>query len=80
MSIFFQQISYFLCQYPYFVCPVEYSEKFGKMIIDCEPSPLYTLHEYILPEFIAHAMSVVSIRTFLKIISNSLFFFFLTII
>lgn len=51
-------ISYFLCQYPYFVCPVEYSEKFGKMIIDCEPSPLYILHEYVLPEFIARAMSV----------------------
>jgi len=29
------------------------------MIIDCEPSPLYTLHEYVLPEFIARAMSVV---------------------
>lgn len=32
------------------------------MIIDCEPSPLYTLHEYVLPEFIARAMSVVCIK------------------
>jgi len=41
------------------VCPVEYSEKFGKMIIDCEPSPLFTLHEYILPDFIASALKIV---------------------
>lgn len=32
------------------------------MIIDCEPSPLFTLHEYILPDIIARAMSVVSVR------------------
>jgi len=32
------------------------------MIIDCEPSPLYTLHEYVLPEFIARAMSIVCIK------------------
>lgn len=44
------------------MCPVEYSEKFGKMIIDCEPSPLFTLHEYVLPELIARAVRVVSIN------------------
>jgi len=56
------QISYFLCQYPYFVCPVEYSESISKMIIDCEPSPLFTLHEYVVPDVIARALSVVCIK------------------
>jgi len=36
------------------------------MIIDCEPSPLYTLHEYVLPEFIARAMSVVCTQLCLR--------------
>lgn len=40
------------------------------MIIDCEPSPLYTLHEYVLPEFIARAMSVVCINYKLCLIFN----------
>jgi len=40
------------------------------MIIDCEPSPLYTLHEYVLPEFIARAMSVVCITYKLCLIFN----------
>lgn len=41
---------------------MEYSEKFGKMIIDCEPSPLYSLHEYVLPEFMARPMNIVCIK------------------
>lgn len=40
------------------------------MIIDCEPSPLYTLHEYVLPEFIARAMGVVCIKYKLCLIFN----------
>ncbi|CAG9767668.1 unnamed protein product [Ceutorhynchus assimilis] len=42
-------ISYVMCQYPYFVCPIEYSETLEKMSMDCEPSTLFTLQEYHLP-------------------------------
>jgi phosphatidate cytidylyltransferase len=38
--------SYFLCQYQYFVCPIEYSETAGKIMLDCEPSYLFRPQEY----------------------------------
>ncbi|XP_063975283.1 phosphatidate cytidylyltransferase, photoreceptor-specific [Diachasmimorpha longicaudata] len=39
-------MSYVLCQYRYFVCPIEYSETLGRMTMDCEPSSLYRPQEY----------------------------------
>nr|CAG4643893.1 EOG090X04NQ [Lepidurus arcticus] len=45
-------ISYWLCQFPYFVCPIEYSEEFGRMNMDCEPSPIFRPQEYALPTFL----------------------------
>jgi phosphatidate cytidylyltransferase len=41
-------LSYFLCQYQYFVCPVKYSETAGKIVMECEPSHLFRLQEYSL--------------------------------
>lgn len=38
--------SYFLCRYQYFVCPIEYSETAGKIMLDCEPSYLFRPQEY----------------------------------
>lgn len=43
-------ISYGMCQYRYFVCPIEYSEALGRMTMDCEPSSLFQPQEYILPK------------------------------
>lgn len=43
-------ISYFLCQYKYFICPVDYSQGLHLQTIDCKPSPLFVLSEYkVLP-------------------------------
>lgn len=42
-------ISYIMCQYRYFVCPIEYSETLGRMTMDCEPSILFQPQEYTLP-------------------------------
>ncbi|XP_011303863.1 phosphatidate cytidylyltransferase, photoreceptor-specific isoform X1 [Fopius arisanus] len=42
-------MSYGLCQYRYFVCPIEYSESLGRMTMDCEPSSLYRPQEYPIP-------------------------------
>lgn len=47
--IFGLLFSYLLCQYPYFVCPVEFNEEMGKVTLDCEPSPLYRPQEYNVP-------------------------------
>lgn len=38
--------SYFLCRYQYFVCPIEYSETAGKIVLNCEPSYLFRPQEY----------------------------------
>ncbi|KAL2719215.1 LOW QUALITY PROTEIN: hypothetical protein V1478_011634 [Vespula squamosa] len=43
-------MSYVMCQYRYFICPIEYSEALGRMTMDCEPSSLFQPQEYILPK------------------------------
>ncbi|XP_040168165.1 phosphatidate cytidylyltransferase, photoreceptor-specific [Anopheles arabiensis] len=43
--------SYFLCQFQFFVCPIEYSETEGRMIIECEPSYLFRPQEYSIALF-----------------------------
>ncbi|XP_035740221.1 phosphatidate cytidylyltransferase, photoreceptor-specific-like isoform X1 [Vespa mandarinia] len=43
-------ISYVMCQYRYFICPIEYSEALGRMTMDCEPSSLFQPQEYSLPK------------------------------
>ncbi|XP_043677160.1 phosphatidate cytidylyltransferase, photoreceptor-specific isoform X3 [Vespula pensylvanica] len=43
-------MSYVMCQYRYFICPIEYSEVLGRMTMDCEPSSLFQPQEYLLPK------------------------------
>lgn len=50
--IFGLAISYWMCQYPYFVCPIEYSENLGRMTMECEPSSLFRLQAYNLPSWL----------------------------
>lgn len=54
------QISYVMCQYPYFVCPIEYSETLGRMTMECEPSALFRPTDYNLPAWLSGPLSVVS--------------------
>lgn len=54
--------SYFLCQYQYFVCPIEYSDTLGRMTMDCEPSPLFRPTEYALPEIFHCILSLFHLR------------------
>ncbi|KAJ4431926.1 hypothetical protein ANN_20533 [Periplaneta americana] len=58
--IFGLLMSYGMCQYHYFVCPIEYSETLGRMTMDCEPSPLFRPQEYTLPEFLSGGLQLVS--------------------
>lgn len=44
--LFGMVISYFLCQYQYLVCPINYSEEESKIIMECEPSYLFRPQEY----------------------------------
>ncbi|CAH1392431.1 unnamed protein product [Nezara viridula] len=45
--------SYILCQYQYFVCPIEYTEDAGRMTMECDPSPLFRPQQYTLPQSFA---------------------------
>lgn len=47
--IFGVLFSYLLCQYQYFICPIEYNETTGRMGMECEPSYLFRPQEYTLP-------------------------------
>lgn len=53
-------MSTFMCQFPYFVCPIEYNESLGRMSMDCEPSVLFRPAEYTLPSSLAGVMQIVS--------------------
>lgn len=59
-----------MSQYPYLVCPIEYSDSLGRMTMDCEPSLLFRLQEYTPPQFMQPLMKIVSIMTFFKVSSN----------
>ncbi|XP_054166754.1 phosphatidate cytidylyltransferase, photoreceptor-specific-like [Oppia nitens] len=51
LGMIFSQV---LCHYKYFVCPIEYSEDLERTTMDCEPSPLFHLTEYHLPNVFAY--------------------------
>jgi len=42
-------LSHFMCQVPYFVCPIEYSTELEQMTMTCEPSLLFRQQEWRLP-------------------------------
>ncbi|KAG7172595.1 phosphatidate cytidylyltransferase, photoreceptor-specific-like [Homarus americanus] len=47
-------LSYLMCQYPFFVCPVEFSESEDSFNYTCDPSPIFRPQEYSLPETLAN--------------------------
>ncbi|KAG8197271.1 hypothetical protein JTE90_007519 [Oedothorax gibbosus] len=47
--VFGMMVSHFMCQFPYFVCPMAYSETLQKVTMDCTPSHLFQLTDYSLP-------------------------------
>nr|SVE75702.1 EOG090X04NQ [Daphnia hispanica] len=66
--IFGLMISYVLCQYPFFVCPIEFNEQIGRMTLDCEPSPLYRPQEYTVPASLAPVVRMVTGKNTVMII------------
>ncbi|XP_043269613.1 phosphatidate cytidylyltransferase, photoreceptor-specific [Venturia canescens] len=60
-------MSYVLCQYRYFVCPIEYSEVLGRMTMDCEPSSLFRPQEYTLPQSLQRTAEMFNWKTSLTI-------------
>ncbi|CAG9138429.1 hypothetical protein JYU34_016891 [Plutella xylostella] len=62
--VFGMFIAYFMSQYPYFVCPIEYSESVGRMAMDCEPSLLFRLQEYTPPLCLQPLMKIIGMEKF----------------
>ncbi|KAL1139044.1 hypothetical protein AAG570_009105, partial [Ranatra chinensis] len=55
-------LSYILCQYQHFVCPIEYSETLGRMTIECDPSPLFRPQQYTLPSSVATLATAIGFK------------------
>lgn len=53
------QLSYVMSGYRCFVCPVEYNNDTNSFTVDCEPSDLFRLQEYNIPEVIQSVIGVV---------------------
>ncbi|XP_018319457.1 phosphatidate cytidylyltransferase, photoreceptor-specific [Agrilus planipennis] len=51
-------ISHILCKYPYFVCPIQWSDNEGRMTMECTPGPLFTLTEYEVPTFLSGVLKL----------------------
>ncbi|CAL4066319.1 unnamed protein product, partial [Meganyctiphanes norvegica] len=73
-------LSYFLCQYPFFVCPVEYVESEENFKYICEPAAIFRTQDYNFPETVANVFALfgwrktISLQPFvLHSISLSLF-------
>lgn len=66
------QLSYVMAGYRYFVCPVEFNNDSNSFQVDCEPSELFQLQEYVLPSILETATGWVKISCFLFILRNSL--------
>uniref|UniRef100_A0A8C3G6R4 Phosphatidate cytidylyltransferase n=1 Tax=Cyclopterus lumpus TaxID=8103 RepID=A0A8C3G6R4_CYCLU len=47
--VFGIMFSYLMAGYRYFVCPVEFNNDSNRFQVDCEPSELFQLQDYILP-------------------------------
>ncbi|KAK4315651.1 hypothetical protein Pmani_013140 [Petrolisthes manimaculis] len=47
-------LSYVMCQYPFFVCPVEYSESEDSFRYECDPPAIFRPQEYNLPETLSN--------------------------
>ncbi|KAJ8977544.1 hypothetical protein NQ317_012923 [Molorchus minor] len=55
-------MSYLMCQHPYFVCPIEYSETLGRMTMECEPGILFRPTSYQFPGFLSGFLNIFGIN------------------
>lgn len=54
-------LSHVLCSFSYFVCPIAYDNVSDSTTMDCEPSYLFRLQEYMLPGWMGIFSKVVSV-------------------
>ena len=58
-----------MCQYPFFVCPVEYNEQGDKVSLgmECEPSYLFQLQDYYLPSFLVSICQLFGLKSYITV-------------
>lgn len=57
-----------MCQHPFFVCPLSYSEREDGLKYECEPSPIFLPQEYSLPETVGNLCTLVIVLVKLLIL------------
>lgn len=67
-SLISSQLSYVMAGYRYFVCPVEFNNDSNSFQVDCEPSELFQLQDYVLPGVLASATGWVRRSCFLLLL------------
>nr|XP_009674885.1 PREDICTED: phosphatidate cytidylyltransferase 1 [Struthio camelus australis] len=56
--------SYFLAQYQYFVCPVEYNSETNRFVTECEPSELFQIKKYSVPPLLQAVLGWESVNMY----------------
>jgi len=72
-------LSYFMCQVPYFVCPIVYSGELERMTMACQPAPLFRPQEYSLPQTVATWRRILGIKETLTVYPFFLHAFFMSL-
>uniref|UniRef100_A0A8C5AUF3 Phosphatidate cytidylyltransferase n=1 Tax=Gadus morhua TaxID=8049 RepID=A0A8C5AUF3_GADMO len=57
-------LSYVMAGYRYFVCPVEFNNDTNRFQVDCEPSELFQLTDYVLPAFLESFTGWTTVRLY----------------
>ncbi|KAG5840475.1 hypothetical protein ANANG_G00189210 [Anguilla anguilla] len=57
-------LSYVMSGYRYFVCPVEFNNDSNRFTVDCEPSELFQLQEYVLPSVLESLTGWTTVRMY----------------
>ena len=72
-------LSYFLCKYSYFICPIEYNESLGQMSHwGCEPSINFVSQEFNLPETVSTLRRMIGMKETITLYPFLLHAFFMS--
>lgn len=72
-------LAYIMCQFPYFVCPIEFNPELERMTMMCEPSALFRPQEYTLPQTVATWRRIIGLKETLTTYPFFLHAFFMSL-
>jgi len=72
-------LAYFMCQVPYFVCPIVYSVELERMTMSCEPSALFRPQEYGLPDTVTTWRRILGMKSTVTVYPFFIHCFFMSL-